>query len=130
MLIFQEVPESAIDASERAWIMAAKHEDAKLTNGTRGGRGNPDALEAYFQEHPEHHSVIAQSFRTNPDRLAYRNQRIKEGHAKIDRTPTMCEECGGGPFAGEQGVVRHASHKHRDHEDTWCDVCGGGPEPD
>lgn len=128
LIVFQpDCPDEELDASERAWMAAARHEGAKLTNETEGGRdAKQEKLLKWMKDQPDGKWRVSQTFINDPDRLAYRNARIREGHARIDKTPTMCE-CGAGPFVGAVGVMRHTAIKHDlDQSQLWCS-CGAGP---
>src|ERR1039458_3154905 len=113
--------------NETEAIRRARQEDPTI--GMRGG----EARKRYYTNNPEVKIAISQNrklwWSTNPEmRLIYsqneraynqehpemivkRNQAIKEGHARQDKSPTMCE-CGAGPFRGSAGLNRHIAQKH------------------
>lgn len=117
MVVLQDdIIDAEVDGAERAWVAAAICVGARLTNGTEGGRGRRRGL------------VVSRRFAGTPEeRLADKNRRIREGHAKRDKTPTPCPDCEGGPFLGQFGLDRHIQIRHADQEPTMCEECGAGP---
>lgn len=86
----------------------------------------------WWDEHPEARAERSERERAynieHPEMVAQRNAAIALSRANRDKSPTYCEQCGGGPYLGRAGLNGHTARAHMgENKELLICECGAGP---